>query len=208
MEQSTVQATGWAATDAAVQAPYRADSNGTGTETFDQAMQRAQAEEARTTSAASRAEAGATATDDDLPVEAFALPSWYGDYIPKQWVISPEIDRAYWALAKKLSADGGLDDEDRQRLRTYLDNDPHHRQELSNEAFRRQYRVEIEEYTSLLDNCFHEALDAQGITTQRQYYEDLLLNDSTSEAVHQTVHARLTQNPRARELMAVLGIEV
>ena len=204
MEQSAVQATGWNSTAAVAQASYRADSDGTGTATFDQAMQRARAEEAQAASPSGHA----ATTGDELPLEAFALPSWYVDYIPEQCVLSLEIDRAYCALAEKLSADGGLDDEDRQRLRTYLDNDPHHKQELRNEAFRQQYRAEIEEYTSLLDTYFHEALDVQGIATQRQYYEDLLLNAPTSEAVHQTVHTRLTQNPRARELMAVLGIEV
>lgn len=143
-----------------------------------------------------------------LPMEAYALPSWYADYLPEEAILPPSVDHEYFAQAEDLSRDGNLDNGDRARLRSYLDNSPEHQKMLEHDRFKHQYQNELSEYNKILKGYLDEALAKREISGTRQYYESMILNKTTSEEVRQEVREKLMNNPRSMELMGMLGVEI
>lgn len=144
-----------------------------------------------------------------LPVEAYALPSWYANYIPDESLLNTKINHEYWALAEELRKDDNyLSDEDKSILQNYLRNDPMHQEMLAKEKFRQKYKDELYEYNTLLNEYFQEALRENGVNedSQEDYYKMVILDKTRSEAIHQTMLNKMDNNPRFHELMEILGI--
>lgn len=148
-------------------------------------------------------------SESDLPVEACAMPSWYADYYPESVMANVEIDRDFWEFAGKLEQDKSLSQEERrERIGNYLDNDTKHQKWLAKEEFLANHREEIHEYIGALDKYFQASLKENGIKSPREYYEKVILNENGSEQVHQSFLKRIESDPRVFQLMDALGIKV
>ena len=145
-----------------------------------------------------------------LPVEAYALPSWYAEFIPEANMLSSQINTEYFSLAEQLRKDDNcLSDEDKNILRNYLRNDPIHQERLAKEEFRQKYGDELSEYSALLNEYFNEALRESGVRegSREDYYEMVILDKNKSEDIHQTMLEKVENDPRFQALMEILGIQ-
>ncbi len=148
------------------------------------------------------------ASNEIYPVEAYALPSWFKSYIPEANILTTELNDKFWGLAKKLTEDNYLSDEERSKLRNYLDNDPFHQAELEKTAFREEFKNESEEYFDILLSYFSQSLSASEISSTGEYYQKVILDKTSSEKIHQDIRNHLENDSRALELMDILGIAV
>jgi hypothetical protein len=148
----------------------------------------------------------ATREEENLPVEAYSLPDWYADLTPKQCILNPCINHAYWNQVEAFGADGTISHEEQAVLASMRENDTARQTELENEAWRWEHREELSEYFGLLNGYLREALDENGIEGAAAYYENVVLNPAGSEQVRQSFMDRLNANPRALELMESLGV--
>jgi len=162
--------------------------------------------------AMARAEGSATGNGTpppkgELPLEAYSLPRWYGDYLPEWSLYTPQINREFFSFAESLGSDGTISEGDRAAMRSYLDNDPGHQTQLRHSRLRAEFQSEFREYSNLLDDAFQAALKDSGITSRRDYYEKVIQTPGFSEQVHQSMVARLKDDPRAVELMEAMGVK-
>ncbi|GEM_PF-1328209 len=164
--------------------------------------------EARELSAVAQAGKGTEVFNEegDLPLEAYSMPDWYGEYVPDACILSPEIDYEYWDLVEEYTADGFLSDDERSKLGSYLDNDPKHQAELEKIAYRQKNRNEIHEYFTLLDGHFRASLEENGINSSQEYYDSVVKDAAGSEKVRQSMAERIENDPRVLELMDILGV--
>ncbi|WP_291329875.1 hypothetical protein [Desulfovibrio sp. UCD-KL4C] len=137
-------------------------------------------------------------------LESLALPKWYSEFIPEKTLLSLEINTAYWKLAGELTKDDVLSNEDRAILDNFTENDPMSRREHEQWAFQEKYKREILEYDNMVHSCFQKALSDHGINSHKDYYENVLLNEENSEAIHQDMKKSLESNPRYFELRKIL----
>ncbi|WP_031485521.1 hypothetical protein [Maridesulfovibrio frigidus] len=144
-------------------------------------------------------------SDDQLPLEAFALPSWYESYLPEATNLTTELNHDYFELRNELTKDNILSDDERGQLKNYLDNDPFHQAQIEKREFRAEYQDEISEYGETLNTYFKEALEENGVNSHREYYENVLLDKENSDKIHQSMQSRIESNPRVLELMEILG---
>ncbi len=153
-------------------------------------------------------EAGADspqASTGELPLEAFSLPPWFADMMPGKGI---PLDLSVARYAMALTRDGEMSHQDRMDLEAFKQKNAAHQAFLAQGRFQRQYADEISEYQTTLDRMFQDVLDRFGITDQRAYYEKLILDPVTSEAVHQEVKAGLETDERFMALAKVLGTVV
>ncbi len=146
-----------------------------------------------------------TEGQEALPLEAYSLPDWYAPYIPPSSMLSGEINHAFFEKADKYAKDGVVSEREKAELQAALRNDPIHQARLGKERFRAKYSDELNEYHGLLNTYFKEALAENGIESSSQYYEKVVLDKQSSATVHQSMHQRLANDPRALELMNLLG---
>ncbi len=146
-----------------------------------------------------------TKSNDQLPLEALALPSWYNSYLPEATMLNGGLNHGYHDLCKDLTKDNILTDDERGQLKSYLDNDPFHQDELRKREFRAKYQGELSEYGDTLNTYFQESLKENGVNSQRDYYGKVILDKGTSEKIHESMKSRLESNPRVLELMEILG---
>lgn len=144
-------------------------------------------------------------SDSDLPIEALALPSWYGDLV-EPVILNVEINHKFWNFVGKLTEDNYLSGEERGQIRNYLQNDSMHQEQLAKNKFTTQYQGEIQEYLGSLNNYFKEALKENGVNSNRDYYEKVVLDTGNSEKIHQSVMNRIENDHRILELMETLGV--
>lgn len=140
----------------------------------------------------------------DYPLESYALPSWFGSYLPEKAVLTPELNYDFWSFAGKLSEDDIVTEEERNQLRTYLLNDPFHKAELEKRAFRVEFEKEIGEYSKFLFTTFQEILEENNIDSREEYYQNVILDKKNSDKLHMEMDTRLKSNPRVLELMDIL----
>ncbi len=127
------------------------------------------------------AEAGEISTeisDEDLPVEAFAFPEWFSKWIPDEAVLSDQVGLS-------------LSNSDIQQS--------------SNISFSSDRIDELGEYVNTLLQYFQEELKNNGIDGAGDYYTSVLKNEERSEAVHQAVKDRISDDLRTKELMQSFG---
>lgn len=147
-------------------------------------------------------------SEGDLPVEACAMPSWYGDYV-NPVVVTVDIDYNYWNCVGKLEQDSSLSQEERrEQIKNYLEDDPTHQKWLAKKEFTEKYQGEIQEYLGVIGKYFQESLKENEVNTPRDYYEKVVLDKNNSEKVRQSFITRVEADPRALELMGILGVKV
>jgi len=143
-------------------------------------------------------------SDEELPLEAYALPKWYTSYVVDSGYIA-QVNHGVFAFAEKLRADGEISDADRAAIRNYLTHDPVHQEMLRHESFMHEHKNEISEYNTILDKAFKESLEEIGVNGARDYYESVVLDPAHNESMHQIMEAKLKEQPRFLELMKELG---
>jgi len=146
--------------------------------------------------------------DNDLPFEALSSPHWFGSYLPDTLLVTPEIDYGFWNMAEGLRKDSSLSNEDRRQIiGSYLQNDPKHQAKLVKDEFLGQFKGEIAEYVNSLQTCYREALEENGVSSPAEYYEKVVLDKEYSEKIRRSLQDRVERNPRMLELMATLGVQ-
>lgn len=140
----------------------------------------------------------------DYPLESYALPSWFGSYLPEKAVLTPGLNYDFWNFAGKLSKDNIVTEEERNQLRTYLLNDPFHKAELEKKAFRADFESELGEYFNFLNTSLQDILEENDIKSREDYYQKVILDKASSEKLHIEMDSRLKSNPRMLELMNML----
>ncbi|TKI70938.1 hypothetical protein FCU45_00675 [Sulfurimonas crateris] len=143
---------------------------------------------------------------DTLPVEAYSLPSWFQDYIVPSNEIG-EINYDFWNFVGTLTNDNMLAGDEKSQIKEYLQKDSKHQQSLANDKFITEHKTEIESYGSLLENYFQEALQENGVISNQDYYNKVILDKESSEIIHQNMAKKIESDRRIQELMNILGVK-
>ncbi len=151
-------------------------------------------------------EAKELANAESLPLEAFALPSWLNEYIPSSNVAGG-INRDFWNFVGTLTNDNALSGGDKAQIKEYLKNDPTHQEMLDKDKFTAQHNKKMTEYMASLQSYFKEALEQNGITSKQDYYEKVILDDSYTQKVRQSMMQKMDNDSNMQELMSILGIK-
>lgn len=143
-------------------------------------------------------------------VENHRLPGWMASLQPGNTVNLDGLvgeTRAAGVLLGKLTADGVYDAGDRARMRAYLDgSSPLHAAWQADRESRAGQRSEIAEYSGYLDAAWSSSLREQGIESRDDYVARVLNAPGDNTALHDSVVGKLLANPRAAQLMDILGI--
>ena len=183
---------------------YNTYSRNNGSNTRD--MESSQDVHVKTDSVTISKEAKELAEADTLPLEAFSLPSWLNEYIPPSSVVGG-INRDFWNFVGTLSNDNVLSDGEKTQIKEYLQNDPTHQEMLDKEKFTTQHNKKITDYMTSLQSYFKEALEENGITSKQDYYEKVILNDSYTQKVRQSMMQKMDNDPNIQGLMSILGVK-
>lgn len=140
-----------------------------------------------------------------LPAEAYALPSWYNDYLMPANVPGG-IDYDFWNYVGTLTNDNKLSDGEKQQIISYLQNDSSYQQTSDNEDFT-SYKGEIENYISKLHGYFQSSLQENGVNSTQDYYDKVILDQNSSEKIHQSMVNKIQNDPTMQNLINVLGIK-
>lgn len=143
------------------------------------------------------------------PLEALAVPKWFGQYTAKSQIVNVEINHGFHAFLADLEKSNTPREEQRQLIANYLDNDPSHQAKLEENRFRNQYRHEIEQYGEIVNQSYKAALEENGLNGPFAYYQKVTLEHSvSSEKVHQDFREHLLSSPGVNELMDILGVNI
>lgn len=183
---------------------YNAYSRDNGSDTRD--TRSSQDIHVKTDSVAISKEAKALAQADSLPLEAFALPSWFNEYVAPSNV-EGGINRDFWNFVGTMTDDNALSSDEKAKIKEYMQNDPMHQGMLDKEKFRTQHNKKMTEYMASLQSYFKEALAQNGITSKQDYYEKVIMDDSYTQKVRQSMMQKIDNDPDIKELMSVLGIK-
>ena len=114
-----------------------------------------------------------------LPVEAYSIPGWMGEFTPRHALADQILGQPY--------------SESNSALRDALS--PSEQEDLS-------------EYMHTLHTFYMEEEGGRGINTAEDYYNAIVLNQQPglSEELHQAVRQRLVESPRMMELMQEFGV--
>lgn len=144
----------------------------------------------------------ATFDENNPPLEAFALPSWLGQYHPEATNLNMEQEDEYFAFQRKAFEDNYISDKERSKLREYTQ--PY----FEKERFRKEFKEELIEYSTIMDSALTDAMEKNGITGDFDYYKKVTLDQTvSSEKVHQDFRKNLINSPRVTELMELLEID-
>lgn len=117
-------------------------------------------------------------SDEVLPVEAYALPTWFSDWIP-------DIAKIDGSSLKSVE----------QSTRRY-------------QSLGAKKQNDIGEYTMTLFKYLREELDDRDIKGGAEYYKAIHLDKRLSEEIHQAVKNRIAEDSRAMDLMQSLEEEL
>lgn len=114
-----------------------------------------------------------------LPVEAYSIPGWMGDFSPRHSQADIHVGQSYVGSNAEL----------------YDSLSPAEKEDLS-------------EYMHTLHTFYMEEKGDRGINTTEDYYNAIVLNQQPglSEELHQAVRQRLAESPRMMELMQEFGV--
>jgi hypothetical protein len=151
------------------------------------------------------------ATVNKSGVEQYALPSWFSEFSPDFFNLGSgervEEGRKFVAMSEKLNSDGELSLKDKNAIQSYLNN-------MSVTAERKQIEAQYfndkalyDEYGTIHAKHFKAALAAQGIDTQELWNEKVLNTPGNNQELRMSIMERMFNDPRAVELMNVLGIK-
>jgi hypothetical protein len=114
-----------------------------------------------------------------LPLEAYSLPGWMGDFIPEHVKLDVQLGQSY------LESNGARYDN------------------LSSGE-----KADLAEYMDTLLSFYKEESESRGIETPEDYYNAIVLKGKPelSEEIHQSVQQSLLSDSRTMELMHQFGI--
>ena len=144
-------------------------------------------------------------------LEVFRLPSWYVDYLPPGGDLSmsaPAVREAkkYQHIDEAARSDGIVTSGEKKVIDAYWKNMTSNQAIRDQARFQQQYENEIEEYGRYARDAFLNAKAGAGIDTHEDYVNKMLSDVDSSESIHNTFRDELFSNPRAVELMEVIGI--
>lgn len=142
-----------------------------------------------------------------LPLEANALPKWFDEYIPPSSVLGENVDHDYWNFIGSLTSDSTLSSDEKAEIKNYLKNDETHQKDLTNDKFASEHKNDIKNYITSLNTYFKEALKESGINSKKDYYENVILNDKTSQEVRQSMADKVQNDSTMQKLMLTLGVK-
>jgi hypothetical protein len=183
---------------------YNTYSRNNGSSTGD--MESSQDVHVKTDSVTISKEAKELAEADTLPLEAFALPSWLNEYIPSS-NIAGGINRDFWNFVGTLTNDNALFGGEKAQIKEYLQNDSTHQEMLDKEKFTTQHNKKITDYMTSLQSYFKEVLEQNGITSKQDYYEKVILDDSYTQKVRQSMMQKIDNDPNIQMLMSIFGVK-
>lgn len=125
------------------------------------------------------AEIAQESSDQDLPLEAYALPKWYAELHSDLTLLDDEIGIPY-AQSRAARYD----------------------------ALSSKEKDDLAEYHGKLHTYFQEGLREHGIESSMDYYAQIVQDPAKSEEVHQAVKQKLQSDARAMQLMEHFGISV
>ena len=144
-------------------------------------------------------------------VEQYAMPSWFSDFSPAFSNLGAgeqvEEGRKFSEMSEKLRADGEMSQKDQNAIQSYLNNMSATVERKQTEAHYMQNTALFEEYGTIHNNHFNEALAEQGITTQEDWNEKVLNVEGNNQALRFSIMEKMFNDPRAMELMNTLGIK-
>jgi hypothetical protein len=147
-------------------------------------------------------------------VEQYALPSWFMEFSPAVFNLSNGVNarmeeaRKYTALHEKLAADGEISSKDLVALKSYVGTMmPANTQQKQLEADYHQNRALYNEYGSIHNRYLQEALTEQGITTQEDWNQKVINTSDENQELRFSIINKMFSDPRAMELMNILGIQ-
>jgi hypothetical protein len=118
-----------------------------------------------------------TISDQNLPLEAFSIPGWYGDLSSDYIMLDTQLGIKY-------------SESNRARYDSLSSSD----------------KSDLSEYQTTLHKYFQEGLQQQGIESPADYYKNIVQNQKASEELHQIIQQSLASDSRAMELMKQFDI--
>jgi hypothetical protein len=147
-------------------------------------------------------------------VEQYALPSWFTEFSPAFANVSRGADarleeaKKYTAFHEQLAADGSISLKDAQALKTYMDV-----MMPANTEYKRVHADYIEnqglykEYGRIHNQYLQDAMAEQGIVTQADWDAKVKNAPDENQELRLSLMEKMFSNPRAMELMSLLGIQ-
>lgn len=144
-----------------------------------------------------------------------ALPSWLYEFSPPFYLIteeqhnkqSAEVSR-YLSMSEKLAADGEISQKDQQAIQSYMDTMmPENKQRIAREAHFMQNQGLYKEYGSIKNQYYQESLAEHGIVTPEDWSLKVRNAPDENQALRITLREKMLNDPRALELMSLLGIK-
>ena len=144
-------------------------------------------------------------------LEDMRVPNWKKQYLPPSIDLSASdmaINEAkkYQQIHDDAYKDGSVSPSERKTINSYRSSMQANETMRENTRFNQEYRQELGEYGQYVNEAYRGAMSSAGVVT-RQDYTDFLNNEGVNIAVHDDFRERLFSNPRAVELMRVLGVD-
>lgn len=159
------------------------------------------------------------ANDVDAKTKAdlasMALPSWFYELSPPYYLIteeqsnklSAEVSR-YHSMSEKLTADGEISQKDQQAIQSYIDTMmPENKQRIARETHFLQNQGLYKEYGAIKNQYYQESLTEQGIVTPEDWELKVRNAPDENQALRLSLREKMLNDPRALELMSLLGIK-
>jgi hypothetical protein len=130
--------------------------------------------------------------ESSLPLNAYSLPSWMKDYV-EPFIITDSIDHSFWNNISNMS---------KEKIKKYIDNDQNHEKHSSLTTLSQDKA----DYHEALHNHFKNTLAENGIVSSQDYYEKVILDNNSSEKLHQSMLLKIKNDPHILKLMQTFGI--
>ncbi len=161
-----------------------------------------------------QAELAKAATPKETPPDLLkmALPSWYGQYLSPLNLVNTDLNQALTTEINSRFGDGSQFSKDNPAPKDWIDkvaqfrnNDPKQQAIREKEQQKVEFRHELAQYGKILNGYMKAAYQQSGESPQ-DYFDNIKSDPVKDEKMHQFVHNRLMNNPRALQLMNMLGI--
>ena len=96
-----------------------------------------------------------TFAETELPLQAYALPSWYNEYLVDAMVVIPKINKDLFDFEAVFSKENDMPDNDLDQIDRFIQNDAIDQDTLAKQEFRNTYKDELEEYYGLFMSQNH-----------------------------------------------------
>ena len=144
-------------------------------------------------------------------LESYRLPAWMADLIPEQSVLNVaeaiQETRAHLSELERMASEG----QDASARRAFTmdrlaNHSPATRQMHADAAFRAEFRNELSEYVEILRQVYHDARQGGAISPDEDEIGGVGDARDDTAALRGQVMSALLDNPRALDLMDMLGV--